>query len=172
MPTLIRDRRLVAFDPWRIVGLVPAEAAAFSDTEDVVVPLAAWRADAASLARRPGRTGVWLGPADDAAELATIGFPVLVAIHFPTFTDGRGYSTARLLRERYGFRSELRAIGDVLRDQLYELTRVGFDAFALRDDQDAQKALAAFADFSEDYQAAVDRGPLFARRFASGAPGR
>jgi len=172
MPTLIKQRKIVALDAWRIVALVPGETSAFSEAEDVVVALDAWKRDAASLVQRTGRTGVWLGPADDAAELAIVGFPALVAIHFPTFTDGRGYSTARLLRERYGFRGELRAIGDVLRDQLYELARVGFDAFALRDDQDPHTALAAFADFSEDSQAAVDRGPLFARRFTVAAPGR
>lgn len=165
MPTLIKQGAIVASDAWRIIG-AGADTPAFADGEDVVVPLAAWRADASSLSHRGGRTGVWLGPADEPAELAAAGFPALVAVHFPTFGDGRGYSTARLLRERHGYRGELRAIGDILRDQLYELARCGFDAFALRDDQDAQAALSAFRDFSEDYQAAVDRGPLFARRFA------
>jgi uncharacterized protein (DUF934 family) len=89
-------------------------------------------------------------------------------VHFPTFTDGRGYSTARLLRERYGYRGELRAVGDVLRDQLFYLSRVGFDAFALRQDQDAEGALASLADFSESYQASVERPqPLFRRRIAN-----
>jgi len=171
MPTLIRQRAVVALDSWRVIG-VSADAPAFADGEDVVVPLAAWKADARSLSYRSGRTGVWLGPSDDAGELAAAGFPALIAVHFPSFTDGRGYSTARLLRERHGYRGELRAIGDILRDQLYELARCGFDAFALRDDQDAHAALAAFRDFSEDYQAAVDRGPLFARRFALAGSGR
>jgi len=165
MPTLIRNRTVVALDPWRVVGLEPDTPALFADNEDVIVPLAAWKSDLQSLSQRSGRTGVWLGPADDPAELAALRLPVLIAVHFPVFSDGRGYSTARLLRERHGFRGELRAIGDILRDQLYELARVGFDAFALRDDQNAQAALGAFADFSEDYQAGVDRGPLFARRF-------
>ena len=72
-------------------------------------------------------------------------------MHFPAFTDGRGYSTARLLRQRYGFAGELRAFGDILRDQLFELARCGFDSFVLRDDQDADDALRAFDDFSETY---------------------
>jgi len=81
--------------------------------------------------------------------------------------DGRGYSIARLLRERYGWRGELRAIGDVLRDQLFYLTRCGFDAFELRAGQDAQAALTALADFSEAYQSSVERPqPLFRRRVA------
>jgi uncharacterized protein (DUF934 family) len=88
-------------------------------------------------------------------------------VNFPKFNDGRGFSIGRLLRERYGFRGELRAIGDVLRDQLFFLARCGFDAFALRDDQDVDEALGAFADFSEAYQPALDQPvPLFRRRLA------
>ncbi|MCC7547608.1 MAG: DUF934 domain-containing protein [Burkholderiales bacterium] len=166
MPTLIRNGAVVAHDPWRVIGLASGEPSLpYAHAEDIIVPLAAWTDDARSLSHRPGRTGIWLGPTDDPAQLAAHAFPALVAVHFPLFSDGRGNSTARLLRERYGYRGELRAIGDILRDQLYELARVGFDAFALRDDQDARAALRAFADFSEDYQAAADRAPLFVRRF-------
>ena len=82
-----------------------------------------------------------------------------------SFVDGRGYTLARLLRERHGYRGELRAIGDVLRDQLYYLSRCGFDAFAMRADQVPQQALSAFDEFSEAYQASVERPePLFRRR--------
>jgi uncharacterized protein (DUF934 family) len=89
----------------------------------------------------------------------------LVAVHFPKFTDGRGYSTARLLHERLGWQGELRAMGDVLRDQLFLMARCGFDSFALRDDQDPQAALSAFRDFSVRYQSATDEPqPLFRRR--------
>lgn len=73
----------------------------------------------------------------------------LISVLFLAFTDGRGYSTARLLRARYGYGGELRAIGDVLRDNIFYLSRVGFDAMALREGEDAQAALAAFSDFSE-----------------------
>ena len=82
-------------------------------------------------------------------------------------TDGRGYSTARLLRERYGYQGEIRAIGDVLQDQLFLMARCGFDAFALRADKSIEKALAAFETFKAPYQAAVDQPqPLFRRRAA------
>ena len=112
--------------------------------------------------------GIWLdsheGPetiADDLARFAVIG------VNFPKFTDGRGYSTARLLRERYGYRGELRAIGDVQHDQLFLLKRCGFDACAIRADKDIRAALAGLDDFSETYQAAVDQPlPLFRRRTA------
>jgi uncharacterized protein (DUF934 family) len=88
----------------------------------------------------------------------------LIAIAFPKFNDGRGLSIAALLR-RLGFGGELRAIGDVARDQLFFMARCGFDAFALRADQDPADALNAFAEFGDVYQDAADgRGPVFRRR--------
>lgn len=109
-----------------------------------------------------------LEPDDDPAAVANrLATAARVEVSFPKFTDGRGYSIARLLRERYGYRGELRAVGDVQRDQLFYLFRVGFDAFLLRDGEEAAAALAALADFGEAYQAAVDRPqPLFRRRGA------
>ena len=131
-------------------------------------------ADAIALAERgsgdaaeaePGEV-LRLEPADDPAAIADrLGAATRVEVNFPSFTDGRGYSIARLLRERYGYRRELRAVGDVQRDQLFNLARCGFDAFELRKDDDAPGALAAFRDFSEAYQASVERPlPLFRRR--------
>ncbi len=118
-----------------------------------IVSLACWM-----LWRTAGRqphpdSGVCLQPDDDFdALLPDLPRLALIAVNFPVFTDGRGYSIARLLRERHGYRGELRAIGDVLRDQLYFLHRCGFDAFALRADQDAEQALQAFGDYSVSYQ--------------------
>jgi uncharacterized protein (DUF934 family) len=107
-----------------------------------------------------------LEPADDPAAFAhRLGAVSRVEVNFPNFTDGRGYSIARLLRARYGYGGELRAVGDVQRDQLFNLARCGFNAFLLRKDEDADEALAAFDDFSETYQASVDQPqPLFRRR--------
>ena len=141
---------------------------------DLIVPLALWVSERDALLLRPGRIGVWLDtdaePEVIAQDLARIA---LIAIRFSKFADGRGYSLARLLRERYAYRGELRAIGDVLRDQLYYLSRCGFDAFALRADQNVEQAVAALDDFSETYQASVERpDPLFRRRLQSaGATG-
>jgi uncharacterized protein (DUF934 family) len=161
MPTLIKDGR-VAADTWHF-----AEDAMPGTAAPTVLPLAQWRERRDALGGAAARWGVLLEPGDDPATIAT-DLPALglVAVRFPAFTDGRGYSTARLVRQRYGFCGELRAVGDVLRDQIFLLARCGFDAFALRDDQDAAAAIAALSDFSEAYQAAVDRGPLFERRFA------
>jgi uncharacterized protein (DUF934 family) len=155
---LIKNRRLVT-DTWRV--LQPEDAVPFAGK--VIVSLSVWREQGPALKERNGSIGVWLAPDDEPSEIGKL--PALIAVHFPAFTDGRGYSTARLLRQRYGFTGELRAFGDILRDQLFELARCGFDSFVLRDDQDADDALRAFDDFSETYQAAADRGPLFDRRF-------
>lgn len=88
----------------------------------------------------------------------------LVAINFPVFTDGRGFSYARELRER-GFKGELRACGHFIRDQMTYLHRCGFDAFQPLDESDMEEALVRIADFSEHYQAAIDKPlPLFRRR--------
>ncbi len=111
------------------------------------------------------RVGIELSPDEDpAAFAADLDRFSLIAIRFPRFTDGRGYSIARELRQLHGWRGHLRATGDVLRDQLFYLARCGFDQYELRDDQDVARAIAAFGDFSEAYQAAVDRGALFERR--------
>ncbi len=80
----------------------------------------------------------------------------LIAIDFPVFNDGRGYSTAAVLRSRYQYRGDLRAIGDVLIDQLFFLRRVGFTSFLLRADQDHLKAVAKLRTFSDAYQGAAD----------------
>jgi uncharacterized protein (DUF934 family) len=161
MPTLLKHRKIAA-DAWKLLQ----EGEPFPASGDVIVPLSLWLQKRDALISRVGRTGVWLKPDDEPSALAT-DFAVLplIAVLFPAFTDGRGYSTARLLRERYGYGGELRAIGDVLRDNIFYLSRVGFDAIALRDDQDGAEALAAFDDFTEAYQVSVERPqPLFRRR--------
>jgi len=111
---------------------------------------------------------VVLEPGDDPRLLAG-RLPALkiVAVNFPKYGDGRGYSIGRLLRERYGYRGELRAIGAVARDHLQQLARCGFDAFQLREGEDPQEALRGLDDFSEAYQAsAAQPAPLFRRRAA------
>lgn len=169
MATLIKERRVVT-DNWR---LLEADATGVPSEGDVIVPLALWQAQRAQLLARPARLGLRLEPHEDPAAIAgDAGLFGVIAVNFPKFGDGRGYSTARLLRERYGYKGELRAIGDVLRDHLLFMARCGFDAFALRDDQDPREAVAAFDDFSEAYQASADRPwPLFRRRFLASPDG-
>ncbi len=163
MAQIIRHRA-VTQDNWQLLEQGSIGALPFSG--DVIVPLDLWTSERDTLSFRLGRIGVWLEadaePAAIAPDLARFD---VIAVRFGSFADGRGYTLARLLRERHGYRGELRAIGEVLRDQLYYLSRCGFDAFAVRADQDAEQALSALDDFSEAYQASVERPePLFRRR--------
>lgn len=141
----------------------------------VIVPMSVWLGRRAELEARlqGGELGVWIDSFEEPEALVDsvtdINAFAVIAVNFPKFIDGRGYSVGRLLRERYGFRNELRAIGDVLRDQLFFFKRCGFDAYQLRADRDMQDALAGLRDFSDPYQGAVDEPrPLF-RRTARGA---
>ncbi len=160
---VIRNRRIEP-DRWRLV----AEPDAAWPAGPIIVPLPAWKARGGERGARKEPVGVWLAPADDPAEIAgELPRIDIVAVHFPKFTDGRGYSTAALLRQRHGYRGELRAFGDVGRDQLYYLARVGFDSFRLAAHHDPRAALAAFGELRVRYQGAVDDPvPLFRRREA------
>lgn len=131
--------------------------------------------DAKEFHSRRGANGVMWPNNRPVSELAPhLPALALVALHFPTFRDGRAYSQARLLRERYGFRGELRATGDVLRDQHLFLWRAGFDAFEVRKPEDAASFTQAPREFSSVYQPAADRRPTAfqRRREASAATGR
>ena len=167
MPPLIKDGALqpdrwtLLRDAYSLAGL-PGRGA-------VIVPLALWLAERGALRAR-GDVGVLLAPENDPADLGSdVATLPLIAIDFPSFNDGRGYSTARLLRERLRFAGELRAVGDVLRDQLFLLAECGFDAFSLREDRDAADALHGLADFTGVY-APTTRTPQPRFRRAVAAP--
>lgn len=147
--------RIVADDPWSLLrdaeGAVP--------TGPVILPLARWL-------ESPRHTGVWLGP-DDEVESLKPWFDQLplIALDFPSFRDGRAYSQAYLLRTRLGWTGELRAIGDVLRDQLSHMRQCGFDSFAVREDKSAEDALKGLAGMSVLYgRSVIEPRPLFRRR--------
>jgi uncharacterized protein (DUF934 family) len=163
MPLLIKDRAIVE-DHWTLLRDATSLAGVPGETA-VIVPLALWKSQHEALAARKD-VGVWLKPDDDPDALAAdIDSLPLIAIDFPRFVDGRGYSGARLLRDKYHFGGELRAIGDVLRDQLYYLRQCGFNAFAVRADRNVADALAGLDDFSDNYQnTTATPTPLFRRR--------
>jgi uncharacterized protein (DUF934 family) len=167
MATLIRRGR-ACNESWPLLDAAGPVALPETPCDGVVVPLAMWREHRAALARLAAPVGILLQGTDDPGAIAEdLAQMELIAVHFARFSDGRGYSLARLLRGRYGYRGELRAVGDVLRDQLFYLQRVGFDAFELRADQDVNTALQAFKDFTECYQGAIEPAlPLFRRRAA------
>jgi uncharacterized protein (DUF934 family) len=170
MPKIIKNESIVD-DRWQVVRLAEGQTAEAVDLngDELIVPLTLWLARSDEILARKKPVGVWLDSSEAAEAIAgDLKHFALVAVNFPKFTDGRGFSTARLLRERYAYRGEIRAIGDVLQDQLFFMKRCGIDAYAVREDKDIEKALAGLRAFSESYQAAVDQPqPLFRRRSAS-----
>lgn len=166
MPKLIKDGAIVE-NTWALIAKPEGDAAEVAvPAGQVIVPLSVWKAQQATLASRTD-VGVWLDSdeiAEDIGEEAN-RFPV-IGVNFPGFMDGRAFSTARILRERYGFTGELRAIGNFIRDQLCYLRRCGVNAFAFANQEaDLEVALKSLGDFSEYYQASVDQPlPLFRRR--------
>ena len=130
----------------------------------IIVPLAYWQENREALIAR-GDVAVWLAPGEEPKDLEDdLAALPLVAIHFPAFKDGRGYSYARELRTRYKFDGEGRATGDVLRDQLFYMSRCGFNAFEVRADRNIEEALQGLKDFSVTYQADVnDPRPIYRR---------
>lgn len=131
-------------------------------TGKVLVPFSVWRANKTALASRvaQGELGLVIAThealEDIMPEIQDINAFALIAVYVERFADGRIFSIGNLLRTRYGFNNELRAIGDVLRDQLFFLKRSGFNSYLIRADRSATEALASLKDFSEPYQGAVD----------------
>jgi uncharacterized protein (DUF934 family) len=168
---IIRNRQIVADDWIRIADDAPLPAAG-----KVIVSFERWQKERAALAPR-GDVGVALPQTFDVAQLAgdlpqlalvqlTFGFIQPKPEGGRTF-DGRAYSQARLLRDRHGFKGEIRATGDVFRDAMFYMHRCGVNAFELKPGQDLADALLAFEDFSLGYQgAADDPTPVFRRRLA------
>ncbi|WP_371875677.1 DUF934 domain-containing protein [Duganella dendranthematis] len=172
---LIIKGREVVEDDWQVLRLAePVDGAPVHDPATVsvpagkfIVPLSLWLVQREVLSARTaaGEIAVWIASDERPETLKDLldQFP-LIAVDFPKFTDGRGYSIAYNLRTRLGWTGELRAVGDVLRDQLFSMQRVGFDAYSVRSDRDVHDALKGLSDFSETYQASVDQKvPLFRR---------
>ena len=132
---------------------------------NILVEASYWLKNQSELSKRPN-VGIYLNGDADLESLKDVldSFEV-IAVNFPAFADGRGYSLARLLKERYHYKGEVRAIGDVLIDQLYFMKRCGFDTYLLKDGLEAEKALQYFSTFSDPYQLAYDvQTPLFRRK--------
>ena len=165
---LVKSGRIVEDRFVRVLDDAPVP-----DGVPVILPAARFLADARDLVLREAPTGV-IWPNDRRiAELAPyLDWVALVALVFPTFRDGRAYSQARLLRERYQFRGELRATGQVLRDQLLFLHRAGFDAFEVTKDSDAAAFAEAVHRYSVFYQPTGDgrASTLTARRARDESP--
>lgn len=123
----------------------------------VIMPFSYWQANRDKLIAQNRKYAVCINGDIETEEVAKdIEHFELIALEFPVFTDGRSYSHARLLRDRYGYTGELRAVGDVLRDQLFFMQRCGIDSYQVREDKNIEDALKAFTEFSVKYQTAAD----------------
>ncbi|MGE6918764.1 DUF934 domain-containing protein [Achromobacter kerstersii] len=159
-PHLIRDGQLLADTsrPFVPEPEVAAEGQVPTDEPGWVVPLSIWKTSRATLRRHQHPVAVLLGADADLRDLAEpdgtlnpagIAF---IAVDFPVYTDGRGYSLAQLLRTQYQWTGELRAVGDVMIDTIHYQARVGFNSFLVKPGHDPKKALAAFQTFTVHYQ--------------------
>lgn len=156
--------QIVSDDPWQLARDDEPERMG-----SLILPMLRWKERQPTDVldgHRMSEQGVLVQPDDDPEELLPwLGVLPLIAIDFPSFRDGRGYSQAYLLRVRLGWQGELRAVGDVLRDQLAHMRQCGFDAFAVREDKSVEDALKGLAGMSVLYgRSAIEPRPLFRRR--------
>jgi len=154
---IIKDGKIVD-DVWTVLG--ESDEAQHRGSY-IIVPLSVWLAERDELADRKD-VGVWLNSDEEPETIGEDldGLPA-VAVNFPTFTDGRGYSIASIIRRKFAYKGELRAIGDVRRDQIEQMLRCGFDTFAVDEDQ-IEDALDGVTSFTYSYQSSIDRPePLF-----------
>jgi uncharacterized protein (DUF934 family) len=160
MSRLLRQREFVV-DDWALLSeQPPAEGSA------VIVPLAAFLQSADRWRAWSGRLGLRLAPADKVEDVAAdVARFALIALEFTGPGEGRGYSQARLLRSRYQFRGELRAVGHVKQDQLYLMSRCGIDAFELSPTEKPEEALAALERFHVAYTPGAPLPSLTRERF-------
>jgi uncharacterized protein (DUF934 family) len=157
---IIRDRAIVDDDFVHV-----PDGAELPSAGRPIVTLARFTKEREALVARYPSLGVRVPSDKLPSDIPDLERLAVVAIEFPKFTDGRGYSIARQLRQRYGFRGELRAVGWVLRDQLFYLERCGFNAFELKAGKPLESALEAFGELTATYQAAVDDPrPIYRRR--------
>ncbi|MCL7944565.1 DUF934 domain-containing protein [Marinobacter sp. ATCH36] len=165
MPDLITSDGSIREDNWVLVHR-PSDGESLDIPEQpALIPADLWLAGKEHFEGRDD-IGVWLDSHEEPEMLTGVvnELPV-IAVNFPKFSDGRGYSIARILRERLNYRNELRAVGDVLLDQLQFMKRCGFDTYVLRADKDITKAARCLNFFTQGYQAATDTDvPLFRRR--------
>ncbi|MCK5830211.1 MAG: DUF934 domain-containing protein [Methylococcales bacterium] len=144
---IIKDKQIIE-DNWTHL----ADSDELSDG-NITVSLARWKEEKTKLTNRNGSTGIRLSPSDKIENFTdNLDQISLVALEFSAFTDGRSFSHARLLRNRYGFKGEIRAIGNYMADQVFYLSRVGVNAFQLEKPKDLITALSTMNDFTVTYQ--------------------
>lgn len=138
-------------------------------TGKILLPLTVWLAKKESLAERmaAGEIGIVLQTHEPIENLVDafedLNSLPIIAIYAQIFADGRSFTLGNLLRTRYGYKNELRAVGDIMRDQLYFLKRSGFDSYLIKEGRNAQEAIASLDDFTQPYQNAVNDVPVWRR---------
>ena len=151
---IIKDKAIID-DDWVVVREI--EETDPIPSGKVILPLNYWQANREQLLKKNTEHAVWIdGSIETEALLDDLDHFSIIALDFPAFKDGRSYSHARLLRERYSYEGELRAIGDVLRDQLFFMQRCGINSYVVREDKDINDALKGLDDFTVRYQTAAD----------------
>ncbi|MEC7875391.1 MAG: DUF934 domain-containing protein [Pseudomonadota bacterium] len=151
---VIKNRSIID-DDWSLIRNI--ESSAPIPEGDVILPFVFWQTNRDQLLKTKKSHAIWIdGSIETESLLDDIDSFSIIALDFPIFKDGRSYSHARLLRERYNYKGELRAVGDVLQDQLFFMERCGIDSFQIRDDKDIEQALNGLKGFSVRYQAAAD----------------
>ena len=147
MPRLLRRHELIENDDWVTLGETPP-----ADDVPVIVPFAKFRESPDAWRARKGKLGIRLSPADRVEDLAPeLPRLSLVAVEFTGPGEGRGYSQAKLLRARYHFAGEVRAVGHVKQDQVYLMARVGIDAFELSPTEKPEEVLNTLERFKIAY---------------------
>ena len=161
MPQLLRDGRIQE-DDYRLL----TQVSELVDQAAALLPVGEVLQDVAAIEKYKGRLGVILQPETSVNDLLVI-LPrlSLIAINYPIYTDGRGHSKARILRDQYHYKGEIRAIGDVFKDTVYYLHQCGFNGFLPRSGETVENLLAGLIVFSEGYQQSSVRSvPLYHRR--------
>ncbi len=162
---IIKDEQ-VQNDDWNWIDKV--EPGQTLPLGDIILPFQYWLENQDSLSKREGKTAVSINGETLIEDIVShLSQFELIALEFPAFKDGRCYSHARMLRDRYKFKGDLRAVGDVLRDQVFYMKRCGISSFNLPDDKDINDALNALKDFTVTYQTAADGNPPIYKRRAS-----
>lgn len=163
MENKIIQKNAIINDAWQVI---PDANGSEVPAGKVIIPLTMWNRLYSTLSGRDELPGLLLNSDEDPATFTgNITSLKLIAVNFPAFTDGRGFSLGNLLRDRYHYKGELRACGGLIRDQLYYLKRCGFDSFQFNNDIDLGSALKSLQDFSDNYQmSATEQSPLFRRR--------
>ncbi len=160
---VIKNKEVIN-DDWQLIREIENDASV--PEGKVVLPFAYWQANREAILKQNSEHAVWIdGATETEALVDDLEHFSMIALDFPAFKDGRSYSHASLLRNRYNYKGDLRAIGDVLRDQLFFLQRCGMSSYEVREDKDIEDALKSLQDFSVRYQAAADDAlPIYRQR--------